>query len=233
MTRKPADAARANPARAIAFHPGDTPDGGAVSLALAELRRPVVDLAPADPVIDPAVAAFMGDCPMAFRPPVVAIAGGAPIVGAAAILAALAAAEPSKLLPRRPAERAVAEHWSAWIETDLVPPMMASIALRRLAPRHLPEAIEQARRVLKDRVARVEAALEDGPTLAGRWSVADMRLMAWLHRADWVGLGLGSRPALGAFADRAYAKPRIVLALAATKRPPVIVDHEGREGQGP
>ncbi|MEN2979308.1 glutathione S-transferase family protein [Tistrella bauzanensis] len=203
----------------IGFHPGDTPDGGAVALALGAMRRPQVPVPAAARVIDPAAAAFMGDCPMGFRPPVVVIDGASHIIGARAALNALAAAD-ERLMPRRQAEQAVARDWLDWIESDLVPPMLALLALRRFAPRHLPDAIDAARDVLRRHLLRVEDALADGPTLAGRWSAADMRLMAWMHRADWLGVGLASRPALSAFVDRGYARPQVVLALAGTRRPP-------------
>ena len=203
----------------IGFHPGDTPDGGAVALALAAMRRPQVPVPAAARTVDPAAAAFMADCPVGFRPPVVVIDGVSHVVGAQAALAALTAAD-DRLMPRRQAEQAVAGGWLEWIERDLVPPMLALLALRRFAPQHLPDAIEAAREVLHGHLSRLEDALADGPTLAGRWSAADMRLMAWMHRADWLGIGLASRPALSAFIDRAYARPEVVLALAGTRRPP-------------
>ncbi|MFD0390434.1 hypothetical protein ACFQ4K_25660 [Tistrella bauzanensis] len=39
-----------------------------MALALGAMRRPQVPVPAAARVIDPAAAAFMGDCPMGFRP---------------------------------------------------------------------------------------------------------------------------------------------------------------------
>jgi glutathione S-transferase len=138
--------------------------------------------------------------------PVLVTARG-PLPESNAILVHLAAGTP--LLPADPFELAQVVRWLVYEQTDVIP-AIGGLRFRLLAGRWTPGHPEAVRRraLAGEVLALLEGELATRAFLVGeRYSIADIAVYAYTHRADEAGIDLAPYPAVQAWIARVEARP--------------------------